>query len=211
MANRRRQVSLAAKRGFDIFLSSCSLLVTSPILLLIAIAIKRDSKGPVFYRGLRVGRNGFRFRMLKFRTMVVAADTLGGSSTPDDDPRITRVGKFLRAHKLDELPQLWNVLRGEMSFVGPRPQVEWLVNLYTSEERSILDVPPGITDNASLRFPNEGEILRGSPDPDKDYLEKIHPEKMRLGLEYVRTRTFVGDLRIIAKTVNTLTKGKDLD
>jgi lipopolysaccharide/colanic/teichoic acid biosynthesis glycosyltransferase len=158
-----------------------------------------------------VGRNGFRFRMLKFRTMVVAADTLGGSSTPDDDPRITRVGKFLRAHKLDELPQLWNVLRGEMSFVGPRPQVEWLVNLYTSEERSILDVPPGITDNASLRFPNEGEILRGSPDPDKDYLEKIHPEKMRLGLEYVRTRTFVGDLRIIAKTVNTLTKGKDLD
>jgi lipopolysaccharide/colanic/teichoic acid biosynthesis glycosyltransferase len=208
MVTRRREASLTAKRGFDILLSTVSLLLTSPILLLTAVAIKRDSKGPVFYRGLRVGRNGLPFRMLKFRTMVVAADTLGGSSTPDDDPRITRVGKFLRAHKLDELPQLWNVLRGEMSFVGPRPQVEWLVNLYTAEERIILDVPPGITDNASLRFPNEGEILRGSPDPDKDYLEKIHPEKMRLGLEYVRTRTFVGDLRIIAKTVNTLTKGK---
>jgi lipopolysaccharide/colanic/teichoic acid biosynthesis glycosyltransferase len=208
MVTRRREASLTAKRGFDILLSTVSLLLTSPILLLTALAIKRDSKGPVFYRGLRVGRNGLPFRMLKFRTMVVAADTLGGSSTPDDDPRITRVGKFLRAHKLDELPQLWNVLRGEMSFVGPRPQVEWLVNLYTAEERIILNVPPGITDNASLRFPNEGEILRGSPDPDKDYLEKIHPEKMRLGLEYVRTRTFVGDLRIIAKTVNTLTKGK---
>jgi lipopolysaccharide/colanic/teichoic acid biosynthesis glycosyltransferase len=165
-----------------------------------------DSRGPLFYKGRRVGVMGRPFDMVKFRTMVVDAETLGGSSTPEDDPRITRVGKSLRRYKLDELPQLWNVLKGEMSFVGPRPQVQWAVDLYTEEEREILQVPPGITDHASLRFANEAEILKGSQDPDRDYIEKIHPEKMRLSLEYVRNRSFSGDLSIIARTAGAIIK-----
>jgi lipopolysaccharide/colanic/teichoic acid biosynthesis glycosyltransferase len=139
--------------------------------------------------------------MYKFRTMVVDADRIGGSSTPDDDPRITPVGRMLRRHKLDELPQLFNVLTGEMSLVGPRPQVQWAVDLYSPEERQVLTVQPGITDYASLRFPNEGEILRASTDPDKDYIEKIHPEKMRLSLEYVRRRSFRTDVSILVGTL----------
>lgn len=144
--------------------------------------------------------------MLKFRTMVVDADRIGGSSTPEDDPRVTRVGKVLRRYKLDELPQLWNVLKGDMSFVGPRPQVQWAVDLYSPEERAILEVRPGITDPASLKFSNEAEILKGSKDPDKDYIEKIHPEKMRLSLDYVRNRSFSGDLAIIARTAGSIIK-----
>jgi lipopolysaccharide/colanic/teichoic acid biosynthesis glycosyltransferase len=139
--------------------------------------------------------------MLKFRTMVVNADKIGGSSTPDDDQRITRVGRFLRRYKLDELPQLINVVRGEMSLVGPRPQVKWAVDLYTPEERRVLTVKPGITDYASLRFPNEGEILKGSTDPDRDYMEKIHPEKMRLSLEYIELRSMRVDIGIIFQTL----------
>lgn len=149
--------------------------------------------------------------MLKFRTMVVDADKIGGSSSPDDDPRITKVGAFLRRTKLDELPQLWNVFIGDMSFVGPRPQVEWVVDRYSDLERHLLDVRPGITDYASLRFPNEGELLRGSSDPDRDYMEKIHPEKVRLGLEYVRNRTFIGDVKIIAQTLFTVLRRANVD
>ena len=150
--------------------------------------------------------NGARFKMNKFRTMVINADKIGGSSTPEDDPRITRVGRFLRRYKLDELPQLINVFKGEMSFVGPRPQVKWAVDLYTPAERLILTVRPGITDYASLRFPNEGEILKGSTDPDKDYMVKIHPEKMRLSLEYVRTRSMGLDIKIIFQTLAAIVK-----
>jgi lipopolysaccharide/colanic/teichoic acid biosynthesis glycosyltransferase len=139
--------------------------------------------------------------MYKFRTMVLNADKLGGSSTPDDDPRITAVGRVLRRYKLDELPQLINVFKGDMSFVGPRPQVQWAVDRYTPEERQVLNVRPGITDYASLRFPNEGEILKGSLDPDKDYMERIHPEKMRLSLEYIKTCSFSADIAIILKTI----------
>jgi lipopolysaccharide/colanic/teichoic acid biosynthesis glycosyltransferase len=138
--------------------------------------------------------------MYKFRSMVLNADKIGGSSTPDDDPRITPIGKTLRRYKLDELPQLFNVVKGEMSLVGPRPQVQWAVDLYTPEQRGVLTVPPGITDYASVRFPNEGEILKGSTDPDRDYMEKIHPEKMRLSLEYVRQRLLLTDLKVIAQT-----------
>ena len=138
--------------------------------------------------------------------MVVNADRIGGSSTPDDDPRITKAGYFLRRYKLDELPQLINVLLGEMSFVGPRPQVEWAVALYSPEEREVLNVKPGITDYASLRFPNEGEILKGSTDPDRDYIEKIHPEKMLLSLEYVRNRSMWVDLSIILQTIAAIIK-----
>ena len=192
------------KRAFDIFGSALGLVVLSPVLGLLAVAIKADTRGPVLYKGARVGVNGSRFNILKFRSMVTDAEKIGGSSTPEDDPRVTRVGRFLRANKLDELPQLWNVLVGQMSFVGPRPQVQWAVDRYTPEERLVLSVKPGITDYASLRFANEGEILKGSTDPDRDYMEKIHPEKMRLSLEYVRSRSFSGDLSIIAQTLGAV-------
>ena len=195
-----------AKRLFDLAFSALGLLVFSPVLLALALLIKLDSRGPVFYRGVRIGRYGKAFRIFKFRTMVMEAERLGGSSTANDDPRITRVGKFLRNYKLDELPQLINVLKGEMSLVGPRPQVEWAVALYTPQERQVLAVRPGITDYASLLFHNEGEILKGSQEPDKDYMEKIHPEKMRLSLEYVCTYSFWRDIRIILQTIVTLFK-----
>jgi lipopolysaccharide/colanic/teichoic acid biosynthesis glycosyltransferase len=133
--------------------------------------------------------------------MVVNAEQLGASSTANDDPRITRVGSWLRRYKLDEVPQLINVLSGEMSLVGPRPQVQWAVDLYTSEERALLTVRPGLTDYASLVFRNEGELLRGSKDPDKDYLEKIAPEKIRLGLLYVDTRSLWLDIKITIATI----------
>jgi lipopolysaccharide/colanic/teichoic acid biosynthesis glycosyltransferase len=142
--------------------------------------------------------------MLKFRSMVANADRIGGSSTSADDARLTTAGRFLRRFKLDELPQLLNVLRGDMSFVGPRPQVEWAVNLYTSDERRLLGVRPGITDFASLQFRNEGEILRGSLDPDRDYLEKIAPHKIRLGLYYVQHCSFTVDAKILAATILSL-------
>jgi lipopolysaccharide/colanic/teichoic acid biosynthesis glycosyltransferase len=194
------------KRLFDLILASAALVVLSPALLAIAIWIKLDSRGPVIYTGRRIGRGGRAFGMHKFRTMVTNAEATGGSSTPDDDPRLTRSGKFLRRYKLDELPQLLNVVKGEMSFVGPRPQVEWAVDLYTPNERLVLSVPPGITDYASLRFPNEGAILKGSTDPDRDYMEKIHPEKMRLSLEYVRNRSMLTDVAVIARTAVAIFK-----
>jgi lipopolysaccharide/colanic/teichoic acid biosynthesis glycosyltransferase len=196
----------ALKRGFDLLFSSLGLVVLSPLLVIIGAAIKLSSKGPVLYSGVRVGREGKPFEMLKFRTMVTNAEAIGGSSTPEDDPRVTRVGRFLRRGKLDELPQLLNVVAGSMSFVGPRPQVQWAVDRYTPEERLVLSVRPGITDYASLRFANEGEILKGSTDPDKDYMEKIHPEKMRLSLEYIRNRSFRRDLSIIAQTLGAVFK-----
>jgi len=188
------------KRLFDIAASAAALVVFAPLLGVLALWIKGHDGGPVLYAGRRVGKHGKPFGMYKFRSMVLNADTIGGSSTPDDDPRITPIGRILRRYKLDELPQLLNVLTGEMSIVGPRPQVQWAVDLYTPEQRNVLSVPPGITDYASVRFPNEGEILKGSTDPDRDYMEKIHPEKMRLSLEYVRNRSMLTDLRVIAQT-----------
>ncbi|MGA8367078.1 MAG: sugar transferase [Candidatus Acidiferrales bacterium] len=192
------------KRLMDFGVSLLGLALLSPILLATAILIKLDSRGPVFYRGVRVGRHGNPFRIFKFRTMVVNADKIGGSSTPEDDPRLTRIGSSLRKYKLDELPQLFNVLAGEMSLVGPRPQVSWAVERYSVEEKELLKVRPGITDYASLRFRNEGEILRGSADPDKDYWEKVQPEKMRLSLAYVRNQSFWLDCKILMETVATM-------
>lgn len=189
------------KRFFDIVFSLTGLMALGPLLLLIAMAIKLGSEGPVFYWGVRVGRSGKPFRIIKFRTMVVNADRIGGPSTPDDDPRITRVGKFLRKYKLDEMPQLMNVLVGEMSFVGPRPEVPYYVNMFSEEEKAILTVRPGITDWASLWNSDEGAILAGSPDPEKTYMEKIRPEKIRLQLEYVRNHSFGVDIKIIAQTI----------
>lgn len=190
-----------AKRLFDIVVSLAGLIVLGLPLVCIAIAIKLDSAGPVFYRGQRVGRGGRLFRIYKFRSMIVDAESKGGSSTAADDQRITQVGRFVRRYKLDELPQLINVLLGDMSLVGPRPQVAWAVALYTDRERALLNVRPGITDYASIKFRNEAEILRGSPDPDKAYLELIAPEKIRLGLEYVAHPSLWTDLRILSTTL----------
>jgi len=197
-------ISGAAKRVFDVVLSAGGLALLAPILAAVAVAIRVNSAGPVFYRGLRAGRDGRPFRIFKFRTMVVNADKIGGPSSAADDPRITRVGDFLRRYKLDELPQLLNVVKGEMSLVGPRPEVMQEVLQYTDEEKRLLDVRPGITDWASIKFRNEGEILRGSVDPHQAYLEKIRPEKIRLGLEYVQRRSLATDCRIIASTLRAI-------
>jgi lipopolysaccharide/colanic/teichoic acid biosynthesis glycosyltransferase len=192
------------KRLFDMVTASIVLVLISPVLLAIAIAIKAGSPGPVFYRGTRVGMDRRPFAMLKFRTMVIDAEAKGPSSTSADDPRITKLGAFLRRFKLDELPQIINVFKGEMSLVGPRPQVAWAVEGYSPEEQRVLTVRPGITDWASIRFSNEGEILKGSTDPDRDYMILIHPEKMRLSLQYVDRMSFGTDLGILLRTAGTV-------
>jgi lipopolysaccharide/colanic/teichoic acid biosynthesis glycosyltransferase len=194
------------KRLFDLVFSVIGIVLFSPLMLLIAAVIRLTSPGPVLYAGTRIGQFGNPFRLLKFRTMVINADKIGGPSTADDDPRVTKIGRILRNYKLDELPQLFNVLRGEMSFVGPRPEVASEVALYSPEQRKLLRVPPGITDWASMRFHNEGEILKGSANPHQTYQEKIRPEKIRLGLEYVQKRSFWVDLQILAGTVGLIVK-----
>jgi lipopolysaccharide/colanic/teichoic acid biosynthesis glycosyltransferase len=188
------------KRLFDIVFSLIGLIVSAILFLIISVYVKLEDKGPVFYRGIRIGRSGKSFKIFKFRTMVVNADKIGGPSTADDDPRVTRIGKFIRKCKLDELPQLINVLKGEMSFVGPRPEVPFYVNMFTKEEKKILSVKPGITDWASLWNSDEGAILAGSSDPEKTYMEKIRPEKLRLQLKYVKERSFFKDIGIILQT-----------
>ncbi len=190
------------KRLFDIILSIFGLLLIWPILLVSAIAIKLADGGPVFYRGVRVGRYGKPFRMFKFRSMVVNADKIGGPSTAGDDRRFTPIGIFLRKWKLDELPQLIDVFIGNMSFVGPRPEVPFYVNMLTDAEKNlILSVRPGITDYASLWNFNEAEVLKGAQDPEKAYQEKIWPEKKKLQIKYVKEQSFFQDLHIILKTV----------
>ena len=192
------------KRFLDVAAAGSALVALAPVMAVVATRIKREDSGPIFYRAVRVGKDGRPFRMFKFRTMVVNADKLGGPSTPADDPRLTRIGKTLRAYKLDELPQLINVVLGDMSLVGPRPEVPEYVSLYTPEERLLLSVRPGMTDWASIRFRHEAEILRGSADPEQTYQEKIRPEKIRLGLEYVRKRSLWIDLGILLSTAQTL-------
>jgi len=192
------------KRVIDLLISGVGLVVLCPVLAVLALWIKLDSPGPVFYRGVRAGRFGNPFRIFKFRSMVVNADKIGGPSSSADDPRITRSGHFVRNSKLDELPQLINVFKGEMSLVGPRPEVMQEVLLYTEEERRLLSVRPGITDWSSIKFRNEGEILRGSADPHQAYREKIRPEKIRMGLEYVAKHSTATDFQIIVSTVKAL-------
>ncbi len=193
-----------AKRTLDLVASGVVLLLLAPLLAAVAVAIKLDSAGPVFYRGLRVGRHGRPFRIFKFRSMVANADRIGGASTANDDPRLTRVGGILRKYKLDELPQLIDVLRGEMSLVGPRPEVPHYVALFSEREKAILGVRPGITDWATLWNPDEGKVLAGSPDPEKTYMEKLRPTKIRLQLEYVQKRSFWTDATIIVQTLGVI-------
>jgi lipopolysaccharide/colanic/teichoic acid biosynthesis glycosyltransferase len=191
----------ALKRLIDLAASALGILVFGPVMAVIWARIMADRDGPALYSGLRAGRRGRPFRMHKFRTMVTDADARGGPSTASDDPRVTPTGQWLRRFKLDELPQLFNVLKGDMSLVGPRPEVLSEVERYTPEEMLLLSVRPGITDWASLKFHNEGAILAGAPDPHEAYLRLIRPEKVRLGLEYVRRATIADDFRILWRTV----------
>ena len=189
------------KRFFDFFLSLIGLLLFSPLLLICLLLIWLQDFDSPFYIALRVGKDGKMFQMVKLRTMVVHADKSGIDSTSTDDKRITFIGQTIRRFKIDELTQLWNVFLGQMSLVGPRPQVERDVNIYTSEERHLLDVRPGITDFASIVFADEGSILAGRVDPDLAYNQLIRPWKSRLGLLYVRHRTLWIDFKLIVATI----------
>jgi lipopolysaccharide/colanic/teichoic acid biosynthesis glycosyltransferase len=188
------------KRLFDIIASGCGLLLLSPLLLCVAIWIKWDSEGPVFFRQVRVGRYNKDFRIFKFRSMRVGSDkgslvTIGGR-----DSRVTRSGYFIRKYKIDELPQLINVFIGDMSLVGPRPEVRHYVNYWTTEQMHVLDVRPGITDPASIKYRNENELLEKADDPEKFYIEVIMQEKIRLYLEYVKNASLGYDIQLIFQT-----------
>ena len=203
----RRKPQLIAKRAMDIVLSACALAVLCPLLLLIALAILIDDPGPVFYRQVRVGRNGKTFRIFKFRSMVMDADKKGLAITVGRDSRITRVGAVLRKTKLDELAQLLNVLLGQMSFVGPRPEVPKYVELYTPYQRQVLLVRPGITDYASIAYRNENDLLAGAPNPEAMYIEQIMPDKIELNMKYLREISPLADIRLILKTIVAVIKG----
>ena len=187
-------------RLVDILAAAIGLVVLSPLWLLIAILIRIDSKGAVFYTATRVGRDGQLFRLYKFRSMVVDADKQGPGITTSGDRRVTRMGAFLRRTKLDELPQLWNVLKGDMSLVGPRPEDPRYVALYTAEQRAVLQVRPGITSAASLTYRHEEQMLRGS-DWEATYCAEVMPTKIAIDLEYLARRTLFSDLRLIGQTV----------
>ena len=196
------------KRLFDVVVSALGLIVLLPAFVVIAAWIKLDSQGEVLFRQVRVGRFGRTFRINKFRTMVRDADTRGPSITGVADSRITRSGHVLRRTKLDELPQLWNVLVGEMSIVGPRPEVPEYVARYPASDREfVLQVRPGITDEASIRFRNESELLAQAVDPEALYVDVILPQKLAEYRRYVATRTFRGDLRIIGRTIVSVIAG----
>ena len=188
------------KRLFDFLLAFIISIILSPLFLAMAIMIKKESPGPVFYRGVRSGLDGKPFRIFKFRTMVPDAEKMGGPSTALNDPRLTKIGVFLRKYKLDELPQLINVLIGDMSIVGPRPQVGKYTKLYNDEEKIILTVKPGVTDYASIRFINLDQIL-GDVNVDEKYLREIEPEKNRLRIKYAKEHSFWVDCRIILLTM----------
>ena len=192
------------KRLFDIIASACGLLVLSPVFLIMAIWIKQDSNGPVFYRQVRVGRHNKDLRIFKFRSMRVGADKGGLVTIGGRDPRITRSGYFIRKYKLDEFPQLINVFLGEMSVVGPRPEVRHYVNYWTPEQMHVLDVRPGITDPASIKFRNENELMEKAEDPEDYYINVIMQEKIKLYLEYIQNASCWSDIKLIFKTFKVI-------
>ena len=192
------------KRIFDIVASGIGLILLSPLFIILTICIKCDSIGPVFYKQVRVGRNNMDFQLFKFRSMRVGSDKKGLITVGGHDPRITRSGYYIRKYKLDEFPQLINVFKGDMSLVGPRPEVRKYVDMYTEEQMHVLDVRPGITDLASIRYRNENELLERVNDPDKYYVEVIMPDKLRINLEYVARHSFTFDIRLIFQTFRAI-------
>jgi lipopolysaccharide/colanic/teichoic acid biosynthesis glycosyltransferase len=193
-----------SKRALDLVSATMGLAVLSPALLLIALLVKAGDRGPVLFRQVRIGKDGRPFEMLKFRTMRVMAEREGGPLTMGADRRITPVGMWLRKFKLDELPQLWNVVRGEMSLVGPRPEVPDFVDLYTPDQRRVLELMPGITDPASIRFADEAALLGAEPDPHRAYVDIIMPEKIHINLEYAARANLRADVTQILKTLSCL-------
>lgn len=185
------------KRTFDIIASSLGLIILSPLFIILAILIKLDSEGPVFFKQIRVGLKNKDFSLYKFRSMYVKTDKSGLLTIGDRDPRITSLGYYIRKYKLDELPQLVNVLKGDMSLVGPRPQVRKYVNLYTPEQMHVLDIRPGITDLASIKYRNESELLGKLNDPNKYYTEVIMQDKLRINLQYIENNNLLNDIAII--------------
>lgn len=192
------------KRLFDILFSLIVLTLGLPFALIIALLILADSKGRVLYKQSRVGRNNVDFQLYKFRTMCTDADKGSLITVGGDDARITKVGRFLRKYKVDEFPQFLNILKGEMSIVGPRPEVRKYVNMYTPEQMRVLSVRPGLTDYASIRYVNENELLATSPDPEKTYIEEIMPDKLKLNLKYIDEQSVGTDLRIILMTLKAI-------
>ena len=193
-------------RLLDIVLSLLGLIFLLPIFVILAVWIKFDSQGSIFFRQIRVGKDGRDFRIYKFRTMIVNAEKMGIITIGERDPRITNSGYFLRKYKLDELPQLINVLKGEMSFVGPRPEVRKYVKMYNQEQLKILTVKPGITDYASIEYINEDEILGKSSDPEKTYIEEIMPQKIKYNMKYINNKTVIEYFKIIFLTIIKIIK-----
>lgn len=193
-------------RFFDILFSVTGLLILSPLLVILSILIKADSRGPVFYKQKRVGKGGLDFVLLKFRSMYIDSDQRGSITIGNRDPRITRSGYFIRKYKLDELPQLINVLSGEMSMVGPRPEVQKYVLLYNKEQKAVLSVKPGITDYATIQFANENELLAKSANPEKTYIEEIMPVKIELNMIFINRPSLKQYFYIIISTIRRIIK-----
>lgn len=195
------------KRLFDLSSTILGLVLLAPVLLVVSLLIKLDDRGPVFFRQTRVGRGGRAFRVWKFRTMVPDAERRGGALTVGDDPRTTRVGRWLRHSKVDELPQLFNVLAGDMSLVGPRPEVPRYVARYSSDERRVLELKPGITDPASIVYSRESELLAGAPDPERYYTTVVMPDKIRINMTYAARASRWTDLKVVLATLRHLLPG----
>lgn len=189
------------KRVFDILMATIGLILLSPLFLLVAVLIKLDSPGPIFFRQERIGKRFRPFFIYKFRTMVENAAQIGTEITYGNDPRITRIGRLLRETKIDELPQIINVLKGEMSLVGPRPEIRQYVELFQRDYEEILKVRPGISDMASLKYSDEGSLLGNSRNPREEYISRVLPDKIRLAREYIKHSSLVFDLRLIFKTL----------
>lgn len=204
LALKKKTGSLIVKRLFDITVSLILLILLSPVFLVISIMIKTDSKGPVMFRQVRVTQYGKTFRIFKFRTMVTDAEKLGTQVTVDNDSRITKTGNRLRKCRLDEIPQLLNILKGEMSFVGTRPEVEKYVNCYTPEMMATLLLPAGVTSTASIAYKDEDRLLKDAVSPDDVYVKQILPEKMKYNLEYLKNFGFFYDIRVMIRTVTAV-------
>lgn len=204
LALKKKTGSLIVKRLFDIIVSLILLILLSPVFLVISIMIKTDSKGPVMFRQIRVTQYGETFRIFKFRTMVTDAEKLGTQVTVDNDSRITKTGNRLRKCRLDEIPQLLNILKGEMSFVGTRPEVEKYVNCYTPEMMATLLLPAGVTSTASIAYKDEDRLLKDAVSPDDVYVKQILPEKMKYNLEYLKNFGFFYDIRVMIRTVTAV-------